>query len=247
MGLFSRQYKEGKGVTKEDATRQRPFLIQFLKTFWNRLGNVIGLNILYIFVCLPIVTIGPATAALNYVLRNYSQGRPVSMFSDFFAKCKEHFKQGLIVFVINVVFAVVMFFAIYAWSSDALPVPELIKTLALIIGFFATYVCICANFYIFPMMVSFNLKTKQLIRNSIILGMYKLGRNLIMIIFTLLIVLPLVLFFPASLPFIILLPFSTIWLFNNCCVYPVFLKHIAVPEEKNENNEEDEPVFKDRH
>jgi hypothetical protein len=50
---------------------------------------------------------------------------------------------------------------------------------------------------------------------------------------------------PASLPLMILLTFSLTCLFNNFFVFPMLVKHIAIPVENNEA--EIEPIFKDRH
>jgi uncharacterized membrane protein YesL len=58
------------------------------------------LNVLYLLACVPIITIGPATAAMNYVCRNFSQGKPVSFFTDFIEKCKEYFKKGVLAWLL---------------------------------------------------------------------------------------------------------------------------------------------------
>ncbi|MDF2686801.1 MAG: hypothetical protein K0S55_1984, partial [Clostridia bacterium] len=182
-GFLSPNYdKEGKGIGKDEV--KKPGYIRFFKVFTGRFWQIIMLNVIYVFACLPIFTIGPATAGLNYVLRNYSQGKPVYMLTDFMDKSKENFKQGFLVSVINAIIGFILFISITSWSGDDFPAPSWLRPLALAFCFFILYILISANFYIFPMMVSFNLKLKQLIRNSVILGMYKLGRNLLMILFS---------------------------------------------------------------
>ena len=85
--------KEGAGVSKTED--RRPGFVRFFYVIGHRFWQIVVLNALYIFACLPIVTIGPATAGMTYVLRNYSQEKHADMFSDFVDKCKEHFKKGV--------------------------------------------------------------------------------------------------------------------------------------------------------
>jgi uncharacterized membrane protein YesL len=96
------------------------------------------------------------------------------------------------------------------------------------------------------MMVSFDLKLKQLIRNSIILGMYKLGPNILMIVVNLAVIGVCFITWPSSLAIILTLPFGACNFFNNFVIYPVLVKHVATPVEEPEINEED-IVFKDTH
>ena len=234
--------KEGKGIGKGE--KIKPVYIRFFKVFTSRFWQLVMLNLMYVFACLPIFTIGPATAGFNYVLRNYSQGKPVYILNDFMEKCKENFIQGLLVTVLDAIIGFILFISLTSWSGSELPAPSWLRPLALAFTLFVLYILISTNFYIFSMMVSFNLKFKQLVRNSIILGMYKLGRNLIMIIFNGLIFLLCLISWPLSLPMVLLLTFSLCALFNNFVVYPIFIKHIAEPEDKKV---EVESIFKDRH
>lgn len=242
MALFNFT-KEGKGIAKDEA--EAPVIIQFFKRYGRNFWRIVLLNLLYLFACAPIVTIGPATAGLTYVLRNYSQDKPVDMFPDFFGKCKEYFGKGIAVFFLDVLIIAVGCFSAYMWSDDSVTIPSFLRTLALFFVFFLLYIFICANFYVYPMMVSFDLPLKKVIKNSIILGMYKIGPNLIMLVLNALIVIGCVFTWPASLSVIILLPFSTCNFLNNFIVYPVLVKTVALPEEKPAEQNEDDVVFHD--
>lgn len=243
MGLFNNYIKEGKGVKKSSV--EAPLYISMVKRFSKRFWQLVLLNLLYTFACLPIITIGPATAGLNYVLRNYSQDKPTYLFSDFVEKCKENFKQGFIISIIDAILAAVLVFSAITWSDASFAVPTWLRPVALIFIFFVFYVFISANFYIFPMMVSFNLKTKQIIRNSIILGAYKLGQNIIMIIFSAVIIFVFFITWPASMPMIFFLPFSLCGFFINSLIYPILIKHIATPAESKSDDEKEDSIFKD--
>ena len=84
MGLFGNYNKEGKGVSINE--EKKSFPVRYIKVFTSRFWQLVVLNLMYVFACLPIITIGPATAGFTYVLRNYSEGKPVYLFSDFMEK-----------------------------------------------------------------------------------------------------------------------------------------------------------------
>jgi uncharacterized membrane protein YesL len=243
MGLFKYDYdKEGQGVGKDVA--MDPGFIRFFKVIWNKFGQLVILNIIYIFACAPIVTIGPATAALTYVLRNMSQSKPVFFISDFVEKCKTCFKQAFLITVIDVLAAVAIYFSFMFWSDPSVGIPSFFRPFALVVTLIVAYILICMNFYIFPMLVSFDLSLKNLVKNSIILAMYKIWHNLAMVLFILAIVVICFLLGLLSFPIILTLVFSVIFLFNNFLVYPLLVKYVALPTEAAEENNE-EKVFDD--
>ncbi|PWM46437.1 MAG: hypothetical protein DBX47_02570 [Clostridiales bacterium] len=242
-GFFKYNDKEGQGVSKSDLAA--PAYIRFFKIFFLRIANMVGLNLLYIFCCLPIITIGPATAGFTYVLRNYSQGKHVDLFYDFMRKAKEHFKDGVIITVIDIVIGILLYFSIQSWMTDY---TGSIRTVALVVLFFVVYIVACVNLYIFPMLVSFDIPLKKLIRNSVLLATGKIWRNLAMVAVNGGAVLLLLITFPLLVPLYLFLIFSFCGLFNNFMVYPVLVKHVAEPVTVNDDQQpEDDKVFKDPH
>lgn len=239
--------KEGAGVSKKD--RGLPSFFRFFYVIGHRWWQVIVLNMLYFFLCIPIVTIGPATAGLTYVLRNYSQEKHAYMFDDFAEKCKQHFVKGLIVSIGQIFMVFLVFLSFNFWTRSGelygMNFPPLVNTIALIVTFYFAYMALSTSLYIYPMMVSFDLPLKKIVRNSWILATYKPLRNIAMFLFNLLIVLLCWWLFPLSLPIILFLAFSICNLFNNFMIYPLLVKYVATPVEEKPVNEED-IVFKDR-
>ena len=86
MGNFQ---KPGKGVKKEEPEKKRFF--QFFDLFFRKITRLIQLNLLYLLFCIPIITIGPATAAMTKILRYYVEEKPVFLCSEFWAAFKENF------------------------------------------------------------------------------------------------------------------------------------------------------------
>lgn len=58
------------------------------------LVDVCGLSILWIFLCLPVVTAGPATAALYHAVATCVRPREQGAFGDFFRSLRENLKEG---------------------------------------------------------------------------------------------------------------------------------------------------------
>ena len=59
------------------------------------LVDVCGLSILWIFLCLPVVTIGPATAALYYTVVRCVRGRESGAFGYYLRSFRDNLKTGV--------------------------------------------------------------------------------------------------------------------------------------------------------
>lgn len=244
MSLFRPNYEaEGPGVRKDE--KQPVGFIRFFKVIGHRFWQIIALNALYVFACLPIVTIGGATAGMTYVMRNFSQSKHAYFFSDFVEKGKENFLKGLAVVLIDAVVAFLTVYSYFFWSSSQLAVSGIVRTIALVCVFLVAYILVCTNFYVFPMMVSFDLPLKNILKNSLILGIYKLGQNLLMILFNGVITAACLLLFPLSMPFILFFSFTLCSLFNNFLVYPILVRYVASDSQPGQPQPEDQ-VFRDQ-
>ena len=62
--------------------------------------NAFLLNLLWLVICLPILTIFPATTALFAVVREWQKENDIKVFSAFFRHLKSNFKQSLILGVL---------------------------------------------------------------------------------------------------------------------------------------------------
>jgi len=241
LSLFKVNYtKEGAGVSK--GTPERPGFIRFFYVIGHRFWQITVLNILYLFACIPIITIGPATAGFTYVLRNYSQEQHADFFSDFMDKSKEHFLKGLLASLLTVVVGVLTWFAFNFYTTAEMS--STVRVLALVVTLYIVYMLLAVNLYIYPMMVSFDLPFKKVLRNSWILATYKPLRNFAMILFNCAIFLLCYSFFPVTLPVILFLSFAICNLFNNFMIYPLLVKYVATPKE--ETPVETESIFTDR-
>lgn len=119
---------------------------------------------------------GPASAGMTYVLRRYVNDSHSWVWSDFLDNFKSNFRQGILVYVINVIVSVFLtvsvVFYTYVMKGAASVV---LRTFILI---FAALFAMC-QMYTYQLMVSFELKLKDIYKNSFILLMAKLPWNIL--------------------------------------------------------------------
>lgn len=175
MSFFSNYTKEGKGVTKEQANA--PAFIQFFRTFATRFWSMIGLNLIYLCFCIPIVTIGPATAGMTKVLRNWSRRENAFVFGDFWEAFKQNFLQAFIVNIINIVVWGVLIFDTLFFLGNPLQytVPQALVFAVIV---FTAVVWLFMNYYLYLMLVTFRLTLKQLYKNAFIFAWAGFFRNI---------------------------------------------------------------------
>ena len=264
MSLFGRQYKEGKGVRKNEPEK-KPFF-RFWELFGRKFWNLISLNLLYLLMCLPIVTIGPATAAFTYVMRNYVLGRPVFLKDDFFETFKRCWKQSAVVWLVQTLVTGIDIFAIYFYYSAVCSFKDVkqagfyINMAGLVISLSIFIILLFMSFYIYLMLVSFDFKLKSLFKNSFFFAGIGLKANLInlggMILFFLIgIVLVSIRYvLPLGIMYFLLLTMPFCGFLAMFTAFPLVKKHVIDPyyEENGLPNpldpkepDEDEAIFQD--
>lgn len=144
-----------------------------------------NLKMTYLLGLIPCLVIaGPALAGINFIIRNYTQERHAWLWSDFVEQMKANAKQAILYMLI---LGVVLYFgdrmvSIYsAMESNVITV--IMKTaLMIFLSFF-----FMSSLYIFPMMVTYDMKLRHLIRNSL---MFTLARLHFSVLFWVLVLLP---------------------------------------------------------
>lgn len=161
MGLFDYS-KPGKGVDK-NAPQKKPFF-RFFELFFRKFWKLMGLNVLYLLFCIPIITIGPATAAMCRILKEYVCERPVFLISDFWEHFKKNFKYGVIMELVNVVVIFVLLMSY--WFYNAMSEENPLATIPLIVIFALAFIWIVMNYYIFTMIPTIDMKLVPIIKNA---------------------------------------------------------------------------------
>ncbi len=231
FGLFDFS-KEGPGVSKNHPKKKRFFF--FWELYFRKFWKLVTLNLLYFALCLPIVTIGPATAGFFYVLRKLVNEEPVFLVSDFFEAFRKNWKQSVAVFVLDILLFAMLPFAVSFYSAQTqlegsanwfFYLPMALCAGALII--YAMMHC-----YIHLLIVTTNLKLKHILKNSFLLSSVALKTNLLTALFVILIVVAYaalaIFFIPAIMlfPLIILSTVGFVVSFNS---YQYIIKYVIEP------------------
>lgn len=179
FGLFDYS-KPGKGVDKNGPQKKRFFY--FFELYFRKFWKLITLNLLFVLFCLPIVTIGPAVAAMSKVLKDFAMERAVFLWSDFFEAFKKNFKQGFIMGLIDIVAYFLIITAVLFYSQQVAENPMLYVPLILVmaVGLILTMM----NYYIFIMIPVLDMKLREMIKNAFFLSILGIKTNLCTLIFT---------------------------------------------------------------
>jgi len=230
MPIFYNPHQSGKGVAKTEPEKRAFF--KFFELVSRKFWKLIQLNAVYLLLCIPVITVGPATAALVHVMRKFALEQPIFVISEFFSAFKKNFLQSLAVGVIDVVFTLAILYSAYFYwvKGDVFLIAMTMVSAAI----FTTL-----NLYIYPQIVSLNLKLPAIFKNAVLLGVVGLKRNLIALGCFVLAGSLLVLLFPYSLFALLIAPAFMAFL-AVFTVYPVIQKFIVNPyyEKKGEKNPE---------
>ena len=200
FGFFDYE-KAGVGISKNQPKKKRP--VVFFEILGRKFWKMIQLNLIYLLFCVPIVTIGPATSALVFILREFTMEHPVFLFSDFFEAFKKNFKQSIVMELIDVVFIALMWVAIPTYKSMA-ESGSPVWYVPLVLCVSITVMFVLMHFYIHLMIVTVDLKLTAILKNAFFLSFLGAKTNLLTLLWVVLLGLFHFLFFPYT---ILLMPF----------------------------------------
>ena len=179
MSLFYNYNKEGPGVSK-NGPKKRTF-VRFLETFFRNAWKMIPVCFIY---CILLIVPGLSAVGMTTVTRSLSRDKHSFGVSDFFNGIKKNWKQGIVIGIINLIIT-----AFLIIDLDFFLVTEGVggTTLGLIglgISIFIILVFTVMKFYIWFMVITFNMKTAQIYLNSFKFFVINLKNNIIMLLCT---------------------------------------------------------------
>jgi uncharacterized membrane protein YesL len=145
--------------------------------FFNRMANLFILSLLWLIACIPIITIFPATASMYSVIRQWKLYEETSVFKPFLKYFKFHFKKSLLFEIIWVLVSSILLFdfvIIFQYNSEWF-IP--IKILLFVIAFFFLFI----NTFLFPIIVQYDLKFWDIIKNIFIISIAYFPTTLLII------------------------------------------------------------------
>lgn len=138
----------------------------------------------YLLVLFPLIAItGPFTAGASRVMRNWARDEHSFVWSDFKDAAKQNLKQSLLYSAIDGAFPLIAYLCVYYYMSLAANSAVFYLPMALILIVFILWEL--AKMLIPPMMVSYTLKFRELIKNSVIITMAALPKAILTRLITL--------------------------------------------------------------
>lgn len=124
---------------------------------------------------LPISFLGPLTAAITKLMRDFVRQEPGFFFEDFKKAFKENFKQSLIISFLQYIAVWIVIIAIRFYYS--LQDHGIFYTIGLGVAIFVFFAIIFASYYVYMMVVTLDLKIREIIKNSFIFTMLCFLKN----------------------------------------------------------------------
>lgn len=141
-----------------------------VQSFWQTVNDMNFMTLLILIPCIAIT--GPFTAGLSYVTRNWARDEHAFPWADYKDAIKANWKQGLLVSTITgcVPFLVYICWRFYGDMAVGNAVWVIPQMLILMLGILWAL----AVTYMYPMMVTYQMNFRTIIRNSFILAVGRL-------------------------------------------------------------------------
>ena len=136
-------------------------------------NDIYGVLATYLLLMIPLTTItGPFNAGVTYVLRNWARDEHSFVLSDFKDAVKANWKQGLVIALIDGLLPFLVFtsWRFYGAMLNSSPIYIIPIGIVLLVGILWAL----GSMVTFPMLITYDLKLKDVIRNSLLLTIGKL-------------------------------------------------------------------------
>lgn len=137
-----------------------------IQQFIEVLVKFIGLNLVFLIMCIPIFTIGAAITSLYTVVLRFARGDGDHMVTGFFVSFKENFKSSIVPTLIYLgLFAIILFNLAFWLGMKSITgiIFVLLFTLLFLLYFLSLQ-------YFFPLRARFENSVKRSLKNSLLVG-----------------------------------------------------------------------------
>ncbi len=199
--------------------------------------------LLTVLFAILVITWGWQNIGATYVLRGMVKGDAVFIFSDFFYAIKRNLKQGFLLGLIDFAISamiIVDFLFFYPKAGESFGMGFMyVAIFALAIIYFMM------RFYIYLLLVTFDLKNFKILKNAFIFSMLGIKRN-IMALLGILVIAALHIALTMLLPMLVIIPIvyalAATAFMSAYAAYPIIDRYMIAPYAKNEP-EDDEFVY----
>ena len=142
--------------------------------FVSRFCDLVVLNLIYLLTCLPIFTIGAATAALYATVFPMDTDREGKLLPTYFRAFGENFKQGTAIFLLLALFGAATYYNMVALAS-----PDAALGYGILIVAVAIALVLCFVWaWVFPLISRFQNTIPAMLKNALLLAVGNLPRTI---------------------------------------------------------------------
>ena len=137
------------------------------------LTNVLLLSVCWAIFSIPVLTIGPATAALYYGMHRIVQGENISVFRCFLKSFRENLKQGVVLTLIfGAAAALIWYDYLFSYIVEE-SLGEILRIVFIVLAV-VWLIMVC---YTFPLQALFQNSIKNTLKNAMLLSLVHLGKT----------------------------------------------------------------------
>ncbi|MBR5515798.1 MAG: DUF624 domain-containing protein [Clostridia bacterium] len=155
-------------------TGSNPFINALLSIHGFQVATNAPTTLYYVFLaltCLVVFTFGPVNTGVTYIMRAMIRGQHFSLIRDFFGAIKKNWKQALIMGILDCALIALLVYDIYFFYLNH---SALMYVNLLLLCFY-----FIMRYYIYLLLITFDLSIWKIIKNSLIFIMLNFKRNLI--------------------------------------------------------------------
>lgn len=186
-----------------------------------------------ICIVVHLVTFGWQQVGATYILRNLVRGDSVFLISDFFYAIRRNVRQGFILGLLDsLALGALVFDFLYFLGQPSSPGNNFMYVMIIAL---AIIYCVM-RFYIYLMLVTFDMKIIKILKNALIFTVLGIKRNVMALLGMVLlaaIAVVLILFLGSYVPALIIMPFLYLLAFwgfmSTYAAYPVIQKYMIDP------------------
>lgn len=145
---------------------------------WNKITNIVLLNLLVIATSIPIVTMGASLTAMHHVLYRTMRNEDGYLLKDYFTAFRQNFKKATVLWLIMLGVSAILAVDVWFVVAGAGKVPGWLVGIILV----TCIVLVMWMMYVFPLQARFENTIKNTIKNAGIVMVLNLPRSVIMLL-----------------------------------------------------------------
>lgn len=145
--------------------------------FIAKIFDLVILNLIFIFSCVPIFTIGASISALSYVTLKMVRDEDPYIWRNFWKSFRQNFKQGTLIWILSILIFIFLGMDFYIINSQNTTLFAVVRILLWIV----CAVALSVFLYVFPVISHFVCTTKQALKNALLMTFGHLPYTLIML------------------------------------------------------------------